>query len=73
MEGIYALRAALAAATQERRHLRLDTLLGARLGAVEAFSGIEQVDGAGFMLDVLVLSLEADLPLEQLYGTPALL
>ncbi|QIO89981.1 hypothetical protein G9274_003666 [Stenotrophomonas rhizophila] len=73
MEGIYALRAALAAATQERRHLRLDTLLGARLGAVEAFSGIEQVDGAGFVLDVLVLSLEADLPLEQLYGTPALL
>lgn len=73
MNSVTNVLAALSAPGQAQRLLHLRTALGGDVLVAESFSGVEEVDGDGFALEVSALSVSAELSLEALLGTPALL
>jgi len=73
MDSVTKIIAALAAPAQTQRLLQLQTSLGSDVLVAEALSGVEQIDGTGFVLDVTALSVDARMSPDDLLGQPVLL
>ena len=73
MDSVTKVLAALAAPGQAQRLLQLRTPLGGDVLVAESLTGVEQIDGVGFVFDVIALSSDANLSLDSLLGQPALL